>query len=87
MKEQPADGPIILAINQGEDNKAVQAFMDELGVSGLTVLMDYNLDLGDEFPTPVLPTTFILDSEGYVRFRTFGEITLSDLRGYLDELG
>lgn len=86
MSEQPEDGPLIVTINQGQQDDDVLDFMEDLGISDLMILMDYELDLADDYPSTVLPATFIIDGDGFVRFRTYGEVTKADLYDFLDKL-
>lgn len=86
MSEQPADGPIILTVNQGETAEAAQSFLDEIGISGVPVLLDTNLDLLDEYPARNLPATYVIGTDGYVKFAKYGEVTVDQLYAYLDDL-
>ena len=86
MAEQPANGPIILAVNQGDSAETAQAFLDEMGISGVTVLLDSDLELANDYPARNLPATYVIDPDGFVRFAKYGEVTVEELYTYLDEL-
>jgi len=86
MAEQPADGPIILAVNQGDSVEVAQGFLDEIGVTGVPVLLDSDLELANDYPARNLPATYIIDPDGFVRFAKYGEVTVEELYTYLDEL-
>ena len=84
--EQGEDGAQVLAVNVGESSEQVDAYFTENGLSGLTVLLDTNVEVYSAFGVNALPTTFIVDKDGVIRFRHFGMITPSDIQSYLDKL-
>ena len=86
MSEQSSDGPIVLTINQGDTNEQVQDFLDSLEIDSITVLMDRDFDLPDLYPSSKLPTTYVIDPAGFVRYTKYGEVTYDDLVDYLAEL-
>jgi len=86
MAEQPPDGPIIVTVNQAETVEQVHEFLDSLDISGVTVLMDQELDLLDFYPAGNLPTTYLIDPAGFVRFTRYGEVTYDDLYNLLAEV-
>ncbi len=85
--EQGEVGAAVLAVNTGEDEATVRAFLDAQGVTGLTVLMDPNADVADQYGVFQIPVTFVIDTAGNVRYPHYGEMTSDDLAGYLDALG
>lgn len=97
VREMPAlqtfaeDHPevVVLSItdpNDGQTLDAIQAFIDEYGLTDLKFGLDEQSRLKGFMGVVNLPTTYILDQDGIVRFRQIGEVTLDDLTYYLDEL-
>ena len=78
------DGAIVLAINQGESPEQVREFLDELGVEGITILMDRARVWGNDYGISGFPTTFIIDANGMVRFRKLGELDVDIMNEYVD---
>jgi thiol-disulfide isomerase/thioredoxin len=60
-----AKGLEIVAVNLQEDRKTVQRFVDELGVS-FPVLLDTTGRIGATYGARSIPTTYIVDREGFV---------------------
>jgi thiol-disulfide isomerase/thioredoxin len=80
---------VVLSItdpNDGQTLDAIQAFIDEYGLTDLQFGLDAQSRLKGFMGVVNLPTTYILDQDGVVRFRQIGEVTLDDLTYYLDEL-
>ncbi len=84
MEAQGADGAVVLAVNQGERGEAIREFLDGIGIEGIPVLLDENLELTDLYPVTALPTTYVIDAAGMVRFLKFGEITADEMLDHLD---
>jgi peroxiredoxin len=84
--QQPADGPVILAVDVAETPEQVRAFLDEFGVTGLTILLDPDLTASDSYGIFNLPTTFVINRQGIVSYIKYGETTIDDLNAYLDAL-
>ncbi|MBZ0283635.1 MAG: redoxin domain-containing protein [Anaerolineae bacterium] len=86
-EQHSADGKaVILAVNVNETPEQINTYFDERGVSGLNVLLDQTLDVYNAYAINVMPTTFILDAAGVVRYKHLGEMTLDDLQAYVDGL-
>jgi len=85
--EQGEDGAIVLAINTGEDEATVRAFLEAQGVEGLNVLFDPEATVARTYGVIQIPVTFVIDEAGNVRYPHYGEMTAADLAGYLDALG
>ena len=83
---QGADGAAILAVNIGETPDQVAAFFEQYGVKALPVLLDDTLDVYGAYGIERLPTTFVLDPAGTVRYKHLGEITAADLEAYVARL-
>lgn len=85
METQPADGPIVLAVNIGETGEQAKAYLDERGISGFPVLLDEDFKVRDLYGVPGIPVTFAIDPTGMIRAPHFGEIKLDDLNAYVEE--
>jgi len=80
---------VVLAItdpNDGQTPTDIQAFIAEYALENLQFGLDERGMLRLNFNAYNLPTTFILDAAGVVRFRQIGEVTAADLAYYLGEL-
>lgn len=86
VEAQGDDGAVVLAVNVAESGPQVTTFFDKLGVSGLNVLLDTNLDVYTAYDLEVLPTTFVIDPSGTVRYKHLGELTEDSLNGYINRL-
>jgi peroxiredoxin len=73
---------VILTINQGETPEQVTAFLEEIGVADVPVLLDSDFQVGDGYATDYFPVTFVIDPAGVVRDFHLGEITQGDLTAY-----
>lgn len=65
------EGIEILAINVGEDEDSIFAFTGEHDIS-FTVLLDEDSSVLKLFPSIGLPTTYVIDPQGYVIYRAVG---------------
>lgn len=78
---------IILAVNaDGESIEAMTLFLNEIGVSGLSIGFDPQREVATLYGVNPLPTTFVIDTNGVVRTVRFGEMTEADLREITDFL-
>ena len=84
--EQGEDGAVVLAINTGEDEATVRAFLEAQGVEGLNVLIDPEATVARTYGVIQIPVTFVIDQAGNVRYPHYGEMTAADLAGYLEAL-
>lgn len=66
-----AKGLEIVAVNLQEDRKTVQRFVDELGLS-FHILLDTAGRIGATYGARSIPTTYIVDREGFVIAGTIG---------------
>lgn len=83
---QAADGAMIFAINHDETPDEVQAFLDANGVSALSILLDSNAVVHAAYHADRLPTTYVIDRTGVVRYVHLGEVTVADLQAYVDQV-
>lgn len=86
VAEQGESGAVVLALNMAETPEAIKAYFEENKISGLTILLDTNLEVKDAFAINVFPTTYVVDKGGVVREKKLGEITAADLKAYMDKL-
>ncbi|OHD26383.1 MAG: hypothetical protein A2064_04810 [Spirochaetes bacterium GWB1_66_5] len=68
LKDQ---GLEILAVDLQEDKTRVQSFVKELGLT-FTVLLDTKGTVGAQYTARAIPTTYLLDRQGFVFARTVG---------------
>ena len=80
------DGPALLTINLGEPAAVISSFLDGIGISNLPVAMDINEVVKRDYGVQNLPTTFIIDGQGEIRYMKLGEMTSEDMAAYLDAL-
>ncbi len=69
----PADRFALLTVNFGESEKRVQAFLKEQGLR-LPVLLDRSMDASKPWVDRGLPTTYVIDADGAIRYRVLGEL-------------
>ncbi|NDJ62444.1 MAG: TlpA family protein disulfide reductase [Chloroflexi bacterium] len=81
--QDPATGPIILAVNFGENPEQVGAYLDEHGLAGLEILMDPDQAVFAEYGVRNMPVTLVIDAEGVLRFPKYGEVTYDELEAYV----
>lgn len=62
----------VLAVNAGQDQATVDAFMKKLGV-GYPAALDENSKIAKSYGVVGLPTTFLIDGQGMVRGKIVGE--------------
>jgi peroxiredoxin len=64
---------VVLALNQMEDTDQVFTYTAELDVSPtFTILFDKNSDVSRAYGVLGLPTTYLIDKKGNIRFRAIG---------------
>ncbi len=64
-------GIAMIAINVGEDADTIFNFMADYPID-FQVLLDTSGDIINEWPVLGLPTTFVLDKNGYIIYRAIG---------------
>jgi thiol-disulfide isomerase/thioredoxin len=72
----------VVAVNQGEMPQRVNAFVVRTGLD-LPILMDRDKEAARAWRVRALPTTFVVDASGRIRFHAEGEI---DAGSALEEL-
>jgi thiol-disulfide isomerase/thioredoxin len=80
-EELNSEGLEVVAVNVDEDRKSAQAFLAGRSPS-LTVLFDPEGRMPEAFKVEGMPSSFLIDREGLVRFRHMGFTTQTraDLR-------
>ncbi len=86
MAQQGDKGAMVLAVNAGETTDQINSYFKENDISGLNVLLDSNIEVYSAYGINALPTTFIVDQKGVIRFRHFGMLREEDIKGYMDKL-
>lgn len=77
LKARMADAPFaILAIDMGEGEARVKAFLDKVPVD-FQVLLDRDSAVTKAWKVRVLPTTLVLDPSGRIRYSAVGELDWS----------
>ena len=61
----------MIAINVGEDEDTIFAFLGEYPVD-FTILLDQSGNIISKWPIKGLPTTFVLDTDGKLVYRAIG---------------
>ena len=80
------DGFTTIAVNDGDPEDAVEAFVRDYGLS-FPIWLDPTYKATDEaFKTRNLPSSFVIDREGNVRLRWVGEIDRDSLEKYVTPL-
>lgn len=86
MAQQGDKGAMVLAVNAGETTDQINSYFKENDISGLNVLLDANIEVYTAYGINALPTTFVVDQQGVIRFRHFGMLREEDIKGYMDKL-
>jgi len=86
VAEQGNKGAMVLAVNAGETTDQINTYFKQNDISGLNVLLDSNVEVYTAYGINALPTTFIVDKDGVIRFRHFGMLRQEDIDGYMSKL-
>ncbi len=73
-----ADGLVVLAVNSQEDAATVQRFIEAQGFS-FPILLDTQARVMEQYQVRGLPTTFVIDRSGMIRYVHTGAITAQQL--------
>lgn len=76
---------IILAINVGEDKKTVQDFIAKNNYN-FTVLLDVKGEASQLYQVTGIPTSYFIDTEGYLDDGVTGSIPLKSMKEYVNKL-
>ena len=74
LLESFSDRPFtILAVNMGEDPKAISSFMDRIGADfDFPLLLDPTMEVASDYRVSALPATLLVDTEGKHAFGGVG---------------
>ena len=76
----------VIAINDGDPTEAVEAFVDEYGLTFPVWLDPQYIATEKAFKSLNLPSSFVIDRQGNIRLRWVGEIDLDTLEKYVTPL-
>jgi thiol-disulfide isomerase/thioredoxin len=77
LRDKLAGRPfVVLAVNVDEPDARVRRFLDETRFD-LPVLLDVNKTMTRAWNVRVMPTSFIVDTEGRLRYRVVGDLDWS----------
>lgn len=76
---------VILAVNVGEDKKAAQDFMNSNNYN-FTVLLDENGEVSRLYQVTGIPTSYFIDTEGFLGDGVSGAISLESMKEYINNL-
>lgn len=76
----------MLAVNDGEPNERVGAFIKQKGFT-FTVLLDPGQQIVRRYQIQAFPTTFFIDSKGVIRYVHVGMLTKQSLASGLKSIG
>ncbi len=78
-------GLVVLGINQGEDQAAVQSFAGQFNLS-FPILLDPNGAVNARYNVSALPTTFIIDRKGIIHDLVIGPVTREQVQRKIQPL-
>ncbi|HOR85963.1 MAG TPA: TlpA disulfide reductase family protein [Bacillota bacterium] len=76
---------VILAVNVGEDKNTVKSFIEKNNYN-FTVLLDVKGEVSQLYQVTGIPTSYFIDTKGYLDGGTTGSIPLESMKGYVDNL-
>jgi DsbE subfamily thiol:disulfide oxidoreductase len=79
------DGFVVLAINSQEDAATVQRFINAQGFT-FPVLLDTQASVLNQYKVRGLPTSFVIDRDGVIRYIHSGAITRQQLEDVISPL-
>lgn len=84
-QETKDNGLVILAVNVGENKKTVQDFMDANNYN-FTALLDVKGEVSRLYQVTGIPTSYFIDTEGFLDNGTTGAISLEAMKEYVNNL-
>jgi peroxiredoxin/outer membrane lipoprotein-sorting protein len=82
-EELAGRGLVVLGLDVGEDAAAVTKFATQRGYT-FTLLLGAEPDITEKYFVPGYPTTFLIDRQGRIAFRTEGGLTPEKLRAAVE---
>ncbi len=79
------EGFVVLAVNNQEDAITINEFIQANGFT-FPVLLDTQTEVVDLYRVQGLPTSFIIDRNGFIQHTQIGEITLEELEAIVGPL-
>ena len=76
---------VILAVNAGDDKKTVQDFIAKNNYN-FSVLLDSDGEVSQLYQVTGIPTSYFIDTEGYLDDGTSGVIPLESMKKYINKL-
>ncbi len=72
-RELGTDDYAVLAVNIGDRQDKIQAFLDEIEHEGMSILLDSDKEMPSKWSLRGLPVTYIIDANGDVALGAIGE--------------
>ena len=82
----PAPTESVLSVDVAETSDQINAFLTKFEINGLNVLLDGDAKVSDSYGIFNMPTTFVIDGRGIVRYPKYGAMTVDDLNSYVAAL-
>lgn len=76
---------VILAVNVGEDKNTVQEFIRDKGYN-FPVLLDVKGEVSQLYQVTLIPTSYFIDTEGYLDDGATGAIPLESMKEFVNNL-
>lgn len=84
IEDTNPDEVVLLTVNVDETPADVRDFFARIDLQGIPVVMDTNSEVRRAYGVQGFPVTFIIDTEGVVRFMNIGLLTYDDMEEYLE---
>lgn len=76
---------VILAVNVGEDKNTVQKFIKDNGYN-FPILLDVTGEVSQKYQVTGIPTSYFIDTEGYLDDGASGPIPLESMKNFVNGL-
>jgi thiol-disulfide isomerase/thioredoxin len=86
VHESYGDQLVVLSVNAGDTRADTIDFLNSLGLTFETVL-DSDNKVDDQYRVRGIPTTFFIDQQGIIQFLHVGNMSESQITGYLADMG
>jgi len=80
---QGEEGAAILAINFDETTGDISAFFEANDIPDVPVALDPDSAVRRTYGVEMIPTTFVVDGDGVVRFMKLGEMSFEEMEEYI----
>lgn len=84
LHEEMGDRVEILGLDRAEPAETVRRFVRKYGIT-FKVLLDREDEVARRYQLTGIPETFFVDSEGVVRVKWIGPMTLAQMRGFVEQ--